>query len=37
MRELSGGLIQNESANQENGGSELSQVHGTKKEKEEPI
>jgi hypothetical protein len=37
MRELSGGLIQNESANQEKGGSELSQVHDTKKEKEEPI
>jgi len=37
MRELSGGLIQNETANQETGESEPSQVHTKKAEKEEAI
>jgi hypothetical protein len=37
MRELSGGLIQNETAIQETDESEPFQVHDTKKEKEEAI
>jgi hypothetical protein len=37
MRELSGGLIQNETANQETDDSEPSQIHATKTEKEEAI